>query len=63
MIYNIPNSNVVGTTNKIKRSLIVFSHPRSLVTRCQKLSKIICLLFSAMVISLLFYDWVERKSK
>lgn len=40
----------------------MFSHPRSLVTRCQKLSKIICLLLSTMVVSLLFYDFVDGKS-
>lgn len=40
----------------------MFSHPRSLGTRCQKLSNIICLLLSGMVISLLFYDFVDGKS-
>lgn len=42
---------------------IIFSHPRSTVTRCQNLSKIVCLLLSAMVTSLLFYDYMDGKSK
>ncbi|XP_025191851.1 LOW QUALITY PROTEIN: polycystic kidney disease and receptor for egg jelly-related protein [Melanaphis sacchari] len=74
-IENIEHFIIKGTTNDWQTKAIddveltireeylwasVFiRHPRSLITRCQKLSRIICLLFSSMVISLLFYDLVD----
>lgn len=40
-------------------SSIIYSHPRSSATRCQRLSYILCAQLSVMLTDLLFYQYAQ----